>query len=53
MGVQSFNDELLHLASDVDRAWTLLQEMNFDWVNLDLMCGLIGEGASAINCESL
>jgi len=49
MGVQSFNDELLklngrvHLAADVLRAFALVGEMGFDWVNLDLMCGLLGE----------
>jgi oxygen-independent coproporphyrinogen-3 oxidase len=53
MGVQSFDDELLklngrvHLREDVLRAYRLIQETGFetgfDWVNLDLMCGLLGE----------
>jgi oxygen-independent coproporphyrinogen III oxidase len=49
MGVQSFDDELLklngrvHLREDVLRAYRLVQESGFDWVNLDLMCGLLGE----------
>jgi oxygen-independent coproporphyrinogen III oxidase len=53
MGVQSFDDELLklngrvHLRDDVLRAYRLIQqtgfETGFDWVNLDLMCGLLGE----------
>lgn len=49
MGVQSFDDELLrlngrmHLRDDVRRAWSLLQQAGFGWVNLDLMCGLLGE----------
>ena len=49
MGVQSFDDHLLklngriHLAEDVYRAYNLIREVGFDWVNLDLMVGLIGE----------
>ena len=49
MGVQSFDDEILrkngriHLASDVARAYSLIRGAEFDWVNLDLMVGLIGE----------
>lgn len=49
MGVQSFDDELLrvngriHLAADVERAYGLIREHRFDWVNLDLMVGLVGE----------
>jgi oxygen-independent coproporphyrinogen-3 oxidase len=49
MGVQSFDDELLktngrvHLAEDVVRAFKRIQTLKFDQVNLDLMCGLIGE----------
>lgn len=49
MGVQSFDDELLrlngrvHLAEDVGRAYLLIREADFAWVNLDLMCGLLGE----------
>jgi oxygen-independent coproporphyrinogen III oxidase len=49
MGVQSFDDELLrlngrvHLRADVLRAYELIQGAGFDWVNLDLMCGLLGE----------
>ncbi len=49
MGVQSFDNELLklngrvHFAQDVARAYELLRDAGFDWVNLDLMCGLLGE----------
>ncbi|HMJ89209.1 MAG TPA: coproporphyrinogen-III oxidase family protein [Candidatus Acidoferrum sp.] len=49
MGVQSFDNDLLklngrvHLAEDVTRAFGLLREAGFGWVNLDLMCGLLGE----------
>jgi oxygen-independent coproporphyrinogen-3 oxidase len=49
MGVQSFDDELLklngrvHLRADVLRAYAMIQETGFAWVNLDLMCGLLGE----------
>ncbi|MCC6823898.1 MAG: coproporphyrinogen III oxidase family protein [Verrucomicrobia subdivision 3 bacterium] len=49
MGVQSFDDELLrlngrvHLAEDVVRAYSLIRQADFAWVNLDLMCGLLGE----------
>jgi oxygen-independent coproporphyrinogen-3 oxidase len=49
MGVQSFDDELLklngrvHLGTDVERAFGRIRQAGFDHVNLDLMCGLIGE----------
>ena len=49
MGVQSFDDRLLqlngryHFSTDVTRAYDLIQEFDFDWVNLDLMVGLLGE----------
>lgn len=49
MGVQSFDNALLkingriHLAEDALRAYELIRKMGFDWVNLDLMVGLIGE----------
>jgi oxygen-independent coproporphyrinogen-3 oxidase len=49
MGVQSFDNELLklngrvHLAEDVVRAYSLIREADFGWVNLDLMCGILGE----------
>ena len=49
MGVQSFDNELLklngrvHLAEDVSRAYSMIREADFGWVNLDLMCGLLGE----------
>lgn len=49
MGVQSFDDRLLklngrvHLAEDVTRAYRLIREAGYRWVNLDLMVGLIGE----------
>ena len=49
MGVQSFDDALLklngrvHLGSDVERAFARLRAVGFDYINLDLMCGMIGE----------
>jgi len=49
MGVQSLDDELLklngrvHLREDVLRAYRMIQQTGFDWINLDLMCGLLGE----------
>jgi oxygen-independent coproporphyrinogen-3 oxidase len=49
MGVQSFDDPLLklngriHLRDDALRAYAMIQETRFGWVNLDLMCGLLGE----------
>lgn len=49
MGVQSFDNELLklngrvHLAQDVVRSFELLREAGFASINLDLMCGLMGE----------
>lgn len=49
MGVQSFDNDLLrlngrvHLAEDVSRAFSLLRQAGFAGVNLDLMCGLVGE----------
>ena len=49
MGVQSFDDHLLklngrlHLAEDVLRAYRKIRRFDFDWVNLDLMVGLMGE----------
>jgi oxygen-independent coproporphyrinogen-3 oxidase len=51
MGVQSFDNGLLrlngrvHLAEDVARAYRQIRQADFDWVNLDLMCGLLGETA--------
>ncbi|MBI4325041.1 MAG: coproporphyrinogen III oxidase family protein [Chloroflexi bacterium] len=49
MGVQSFDNDLLrlngrvHLAEDVARAYSMIRDSDFGWVNLDLMCGLMGE----------
>ena len=49
MGVQSLDNTLLklngriHLAEDVFRAYGMIRNAGFDWVNLDLMVGLIGE----------
>jgi oxygen-independent coproporphyrinogen-3 oxidase len=49
MGVQSFDNKLLringriHLVQDVLRAYALLKEMGFGWINLDLMVGLMEE----------
>src|SRR5262249_33217637 len=46
---QSFDDTLLkingriHLARDVVNAYAKIREAGFAWVNLDLMCGMIGE----------
>ncbi len=51
MGVQSFDDGLLalngrmHRAADVRRAYALIAAAGFGQVNLDLMCGLLGETA--------
>lgn len=49
MGVQSFDDGLLalngrvHRAADVRRAYAVIAAAGFPQVNLDLMCGLLGE----------
>jgi oxygen-independent coproporphyrinogen III oxidase len=49
MGVQSFDDELLktngrvHLSKDVIKAIESIQKAGFHTLNLDLICGLIGE----------
>jgi oxygen-independent coproporphyrinogen-3 oxidase len=49
MGVQSFNDNLLrlngriHETNDVFRAYDLIRKARFNWVNIDLMVGLMGE----------
>lgn len=49
MGVQQLNDTVLkqngrvHLASDVERAYAIIQRLGFAVVNIDLMVGLIGE----------
>lgn len=49
MGVQSFDNTLLkmngriHLAEDVLRAYSLIEQAGFGSVNLDLMAGLMGE----------
>ncbi len=49
MGVQSFDNTILkvngriHYSADVYRAFDLIQKAKFDWVNLDLMVGLLGE----------
>jgi oxygen-independent coproporphyrinogen III oxidase len=49
MGVQCFDDALLkwngriHLVEDVLRAHALIQQFAFEWVNIDLMVGLLGE----------
>ena len=49
MGAQSFDNNLLklngriHLMEDVLRAYGVIQQVGFDWINLDLMVGLIGE----------
>lgn len=49
MGVQSFDNAVLrlngrvHSAEDAVGAFRLMQGMGFEWVNLDLMAGLMGE----------
>ena len=49
MGVQSFNDSLLklngriHESNDVLRAYEMIRKAKFNWVNIDLMVGLMGE----------
>ena len=49
MGVQSFDNSLLkmngrvHMAEDAERAYHLMRQHGIDWINLDLMVGLIGE----------
>lgn len=49
MGVQQLDDAILkqngrvHLASDVERAYTIIRRFDFEIVNVDLMVGLIGE----------
>ena len=53
MGVQSFDNTLLalngrvHSAEDAVRAFSLIRPMGFEWVNLDLMTGLMGETAAS------
>lgn len=49
MGVQQLDDEVLrqngrvHLVSDVERVYEMIQQVGFDVVNLDLIVGLAGE----------
>jgi oxygen-independent coproporphyrinogen-3 oxidase len=49
MGVQSFNDSLLklngriHESNDVLRAYEMIRKAKFNWVNIDLMVGMMGE----------
>lgn len=49
MGAQSFDNQLLklngrvHMAEDVERAFQHIRAAGFKNVNLDLMCGLLGE----------
>ncbi|MFQ5864789.1 MAG: coproporphyrinogen-III oxidase family protein [bacterium] len=49
LGVQQLNDEVLekngrvHLVRDVERAYSMIQRIGFEMVNVDLMVGLIGE----------
>ncbi len=49
MGVQSFDDEVLerngrvHTVADILRARMILERERFEWLNLDLIAGLLGE----------
>lgn len=49
MGVQQLNDEVLqksgrvHLVRDVERAYALIRQFEFDFVNIDLIVGLVGQ----------
>lgn len=49
MGVQSFDDRLLklngriHESNDVLRAYEMIRKAKFNWVNIDLMVGMMGE----------
>lgn len=49
MGVQSFDNSLLkmngrvHMVEDVERAYQMMRQHGIDWINLDLMVGLVGE----------
>lgn len=49
LGVQSLDDRVLglsgrvHRVSDVERAYRLIRQRDFEVVNLDLMVGLVGE----------
>jgi oxygen-independent coproporphyrinogen-3 oxidase len=49
LGVQQMDDEVLsrsgrvHRVPDVEAAWRAIREAGFDFVNLDLMTGLVGE----------
>lgn len=53
LGVQSFDDAVLalngriHLAADVERAFAQIRQAGFDYVNLDLMSGMLGETAES------
>jgi len=53
MGVQQLDDEVLrkngrvHLVSDIERAYEMIQKIGFDIVNLDLIVGLAGESESS------
>ncbi len=55
MGVQSFDDDILarngrvHTVSDVLAAYALLRREAFDWLNLDLITGLVGETEESWN----
>lgn len=49
LGIQQLNDEVLkkndrvHLVRDIRRAYSLIQQIGFHTVNIDLMAGLVGE----------
>lgn len=49
LGVQQMDDEVLrkngriHFVADVERAWGVLDKLEFPVVNVDLMVGLLGE----------
>jgi oxygen-independent coproporphyrinogen-3 oxidase len=53
LGVQSFDDTVLalngriHLRADVERAFAQVRNAGFEYVNLDLMSGMLGETAES------
>lgn len=53
LGVQSFDDTVLtlngriHLRADAERAFAQVRKAGFEYVNLDLMSGLLGETAES------
>ncbi len=49
LGVQQLDDRVLglngrvHLVADVERAWEVIRQADFDEINVDLIVGLVGE----------